>query len=149
MAKFDERNNAEYALGFSGSIAGTTASNGNIIDVQGFEALTFTISTGAVSDAGTTAGFGFKLQESDTTAAADFTDVAAADLVGLLSDLTVTSDSDDNIIVGSIGYVGGKRYVRLVATGTTGTSAAITAHATKRRGAVQGSATKAANIAAT
>ena len=149
MAKFDERNNAEYAIGLSATLSGTTAAKGNIVDLQGFEALTFTVSTGTVTDAGTASGFAYEVQESDTTADADFTAVADGDLVGLESALTVTADTDDNKFIGTIGYTGGKRYVRIVATGTTGTNAATTVHATKRRGAVQGTATVAADIAAT
>ena len=149
MAKFDERNNAEYALALSATLSGTTPAKGGIIDMQGFEAVTFSVSTGTVTDAGTASGFGYEVQESDTTADADFTAVADADLVGLESTLTVTSNDDDNVIVGSIGYVGSKRYTRIVATGTTGTNAYTAAHATKRRGAVQGTATNQAAIAAT
>ena len=149
MAKFDERNNAEYAMGLSATLSGTTAAKGNIIDMRGFEALTYTVSTGTVTDAGTASGFGFEVQESDTTADAAFTAVANADLVGLESALTVTSDSDDDKLIGSIGYVGDKRYVRIVATGTSGTNAVVTVHAAKRRGANQGSATVATPISAT
>lgn len=149
MAKFDERNNAEYAIGLSATLSGDTPAEGNIIDMQGFEALTYSVSTGTVTDAGAAAGFSFEVQESDTTADADFTAVADADLVGLESALTVTSDTADNELVGSIGYIGNKQYVRIVATGTSGTDAYVAAHACKSRGAVQGEATVAAEIEAT
>lgn len=145
---FDERNNAEYAIGLSATLSGTTAAKGNIVDLKGWNALTFTVSTGTVTDAGTTSGFSFEVQESDTTADAAFTAVADGDLVGLESELTVTSDSADNTLVGSIGYRGGKRYVRIVATGTTGTDAAVSVHATKRRGGAEGTATVAEAISA-
>lgn len=141
MAKFDERNNAEYGLALSATLSGTTPSEGGVIDMQGWEACTMSVATGTVTDAGTASGFGFEVQESDTTADADFTAVADADLVGLESDLTVTDDADDNVIVGSIGYVGGKRYVRIVATGTTGTNAYVSVHARLSRGASMGTAT--------
>ena len=149
MAKFDERNNAEYAIGLSATLSGTTPAAGNIIDMQGWESLTYTVSTGTVTDAGTAAGFAYEVQESDTTADADFTAVADADLLGAESDLTVTADTADNDFIGTIGYIGSKRYSRIVATGTTGTNAATTVHAIKRRGAVMGTATVAAEIAAT
>jgi acetyl-CoA carboxylase beta subunit len=149
MAQFDMRNNAEFGLGLSATLSGTSASAGDWIDMQGWEALTFTVSTGTVTDAGTTSGFSFEVQESDTTAAADATAVADADLVGLESALTVTDDDADNTLVGSIGYVGGKRYVRIVATGTTGTNAAVTVHARKDKGAVMATATIDAGTAAT
>lgn len=149
MAQFDMRNNAEFGLGLSATLSGTTPAAGDWIDMQGWEALTFSVSTGTVTDAGTTSGFSFEVQESDTTAAADATAVADADLVGLESALTVTADTDDNKLIGSIGYVGGKRYVRIVATGTTGTDAAVTVHARKDKGAVMATATIDAGTAAT
>jgi len=149
MAQFDMRNNAEFGLGLSATLSGTTPAAGDWIDMQGWEALTFSVSTGTVTDAGTTSGFSFEVQESDTTAAADATAVADADLVGLESALTVTADDDDNKLIGSIGYVGGKRYVRIVATGTTGTDAAVTVHARKDKGAVMATATIDAGTAAT
>lgn len=149
MAKFDMRNNAEYGLALSATLSGTTPSAGDWIDMQGWEALTFTVSTGTVTDAGTTAGFAFEVQESDTTAAADATAVADADLVGTEAALTVTADTDDDKLIGSIGYVGSKRYVRIVATGTTGTNAAVTVHARKDKGALMATATIDAGTAAT
>ena len=149
MAQFDMRNNAEFGLGLSATLSGTTAAAGDWIDMQGWEALTFTVSTGTVTDAGTASGFAFEVQESDTTAAADATAVADADLVGLESALTVTDDTDDNKLIGSIGYVGSKRYVRIVATGTTGTDAAVTVHARKDKGAVMATATIDSGTAAT
>lgn len=149
MAIFDERNNAEYAKGLSATLSGATPAKGNIVDMQGWGALTFVVQTGTVTDAGTASGFSFEVQESDTTADADFTAVANADLIGLESALTVTSDTADDDIIGSIGYVGSKRYVRIVATGTTGTDAYVAAVAIKRRGASMGEATVAADVAAT
>lgn len=149
MAQFDMRNNAEFGLGLSATLSGTTAAAGDWIDMQGWEALTFSVSTGTVTDAGTSSGFSFEVQESDTTAAADATAVADADLIGLESALTVTADTDDDKLIGSIGYVGGKRYVRIVATGTTGTNAAVTVHARKDKGAVMATATIDSGTAAT
>ena len=149
MAQFDMRNNAEYGLALSATLAGTTAAAGKWIDMQGWEAVTFTVSTGTVTDAGTTAGFSFEVQESDTTAAADATAVADADLIGTEAALTVTADGDDDKFIGSIGYRGSKRYVRIVATGTTGTDAAVTVHARKDKGAIMATATIDAGTAAT
>lgn len=149
MAKFDKRNNAEYGLALSATLSGVTPAAGDWIDMQGWEALTFGVSTGTVTDAGTAAGFSFEVQESDTTAAADATAVADADLIGTEAALTVTSDTADNDFIGTIGYVGGKRYVRIVATGTTLTDAAVTVHARKDVGAVMATATIDAGTAAT
>jgi hypothetical protein len=81
-----------------------------------------------VTDAGAATGFTMKLQHSDTTVGTDFVDVPAAGLVAGLSGATtvsVTLDTADNLIAGGVGYVGGKRYVRGVVTGTTGTDAIV------------------------
>jgi hypothetical protein len=149
MAVFDTRNDAEYGLALSATLSGTTPSAGDWIDMQGWQSVTFTVSTGTVTDAGTASGFSFEIQEGDDTTAAGATAVADADLIGLESALTVTSDDDDNVMVGSIGYIGSKRYVRVVATGTTGTNAAVTVHAIKREGSNMGTATIDSGTAAT
>ncbi len=144
MAKFDTRSGTQMCAINTLTLSGTTPAATNLVDMSGFEGCTFFVGTGTVTDAGTAAGFSFEVQESDTTAAADFTAVANADLVGLESALTVTTDSSDNVAVGSIGYVGGKRYVRVVATGTTGTDAAALVVAVKSKAEVQpGTATQA------
>lgn len=149
MAKFDCRNGREYGVGLSATLSGTTKAEGDWIDMQGFQALTFTVSTGTVTDAGTAAGFSFQVEEGDDTTDAGATAVADADLVGLESDLTVTDDADDNVFVGSIGYVGSKRYVRMTAVGTTGTNAVVAVHAVKEKGDAQGVATIDTGTAAT
>lgn len=115
--------NNQFVRGANQTLSGTTPNASALIDTRGFSGATLYLMTGAVTDAGTTAGFTMKLQHSDTTAAADFVDVPAAQKLG--DDLTVTSDDDDNILVGGIGYVGIKRYVRAVITGTTGTNAVV------------------------
>lgn len=150
MAKYDMKSDTQVAVGLIATLSGTTPAKGNIIDTSGFEAVTFAVMNGTVTDAGTASGFSYEVQESDTTADAAFTAVADADLVGLESALTVTLDTADGVAVGSIGYVGAKRYCRIVATGTTGTDAAVAVAAIKQRpmvGAV--TPTYAANIAAT
>jgi len=149
MAKFDMRNGSEYGLALSATLSGATPAAGDWIDMQGWQAVTFSVSTGTVTDAGTASGFAFEVQESDTTAAAAATAVADADLIGLESALTVTSDDADNDFIGTIGYRGDKRYVRIVATGTTGTNAVVTVHARKDHGSFMKGATIDAGTAAT
>ena len=149
MAQFDMRNNAEYGLALSATLSGTTKAEGNWIDMQGWEAVTFSVSTGTVTDAGAEAGFSFQVEESDTTADADATAVADADLIGAESDLTVTADTDDDKFIGTIGYRGSKRYVRMTAVGTAATDAVVTCHARKDKGASMGEATIDAGTAAT
>lgn len=100
------------------TLSGTSAVASSLVDMQGFQALTVVVVAGTITDAGAAAGYTVKLQESDSTAAASFTDVAAADMVGDAT-FSNTVDTDDDKIVGVLGYVGHKRYVRAVATGTT------------------------------
>ncbi len=145
----DERNNAEYALALSATLSGATPAKGTLIDMQGFDAVTFVVATATVTDAGDATGFSFEVQECDTTADTSFTAVADADLIGLESALKVTADANDDKLIGSIGYIGEKRYVRIVATGSTGTNAVVSVQATKRHGGLQGEATIDAGTSAT
>lgn len=134
MAKFDTRNGSEHGLALSATLSGTTKAEGDWIDMQGWESLTFSVSTGTVTDAGAAAGFSFQVEEGDDTTDAGATAVADDDLIGAESDLTVTADTDDDKFIGTIGYRGDKRYVRMTAVGTTGTDAAVTVHACKGHG---------------
>lgn len=149
MHKTDMRSETTTVFGISATLSGVTPSKGNIVDVTDYGAATFLFQTGTVTDAGTASGFSVQIQESDTTADADFAAVADADLIGLESELTVTVDSTDSVAVGSLGYIGGKKYVRAVVTGTTGTDAVVNGvwALQKPRYAPKGDA--AANVAAT
>lgn len=149
MANKDKLTEKQVAHGLSATLSGTTPANGNIIDLSGFDAVTLAIQTGAVTDAGAAAGFSVKLQHSDTTAGADFADCVAADMVNGALTVSVTDDDDDSVAVGMLGYIGIKRYVRLVATGTTGTNAVVNAVAIKECGRYAPVVAAAANIAAT
>lgn len=149
MTQRDLKHHLQIANGINATLSGTTPSAGNIIDLQGVESATFCFFTGTVTDAGTAAGFSVAVQESDTTAAADFTAVADIDLLGLESDLTVTLDTADDDPIGTIGYVGSKRYIRVVATGTTGTDAAVYGVWLKSHASIKPPTVTAADIAAT
>jgi hypothetical protein len=85
------------------------------IDLQGFNGALVVVNTGAIVSAG---DYTTKLQESDTTTSGDFTDVAAANLLGAFP----ASLEADSVV--KVGYVGGKRYVRTVTTKNGGTSIA-------------------------
>ena len=73
------------------------------------------VHTGAIVGAG---DFTAKLQESDTTTDADFTDVGAANLIGTFPATLLTAT------VVKVGYIGGKGYLRTVLTKNGGTSIA-------------------------
>lgn len=85
------------------------------IDLNGFNSAMVVINTGAIVSSG---NFTAKLQESDTTTSGDFTDVAAADLIGTLPSVLLASS------VAKQSYIGNKRYLRLVTTKNSGTSIA-------------------------
>lgn len=86
------------------------------IDLIGFDSAAVVINTGAIVSSG---NFTAKLQESDTTTSGDFTDIAAADLIGSLPTALAAAS------VYRQGYIGNKRYVRLVTTKNSGTSIAV------------------------
>lgn len=94
-------------------LAATTTSAA--LDLQGFNSAMLLVNTGAIVGAG---DFSAKLQESDTTVGADFTDVAAKDLNGALP-ATLIADTPYKL-----GYKGAKRYLRVVITKNGGTSIA-------------------------
>lgn len=85
------------------------------IDLIGFGSAAVIIDTGAIAGAG---DFTAKLQDSDTTVSGDFADVAAAQLVGTLPASLAASS------VCKQGYIGHKRFLRLVITRNGGTSIA-------------------------
>jgi hypothetical protein len=120
----DGLNNLQVVKGAPQTLAGVTPNNSAAFDVRGFSTATFDLHTGVVTDAGTAAGFTMKLQHSDTLVGADFADVASDEILGG-PNVTVTLDTADNVIAGSVGYLGNKRYVRAVFTGTTGTDAIV------------------------
>lgn len=107
------------------AVSGTTPIASDWVDLQGSDAVVLTLDTGTVTDAGTASGISVVMEESDTTADADATEVAAAEILGSLSDLTITADGDDDKLINGVGYVGNARYVRLKATGTTGSDAEL------------------------
>jgi hypothetical protein len=89
---------------------------GPAIDLRGFAEAELIITTGAIVGAG---DFTAKLQESNTTTDGDFTDVAAADLLGTLP-VSLTAEG-----AFKQGYIGSKRFVRVVLTKNGGTSIAV------------------------
>ena len=132
---FDMKSDLQLVRMGGATLSGTTPANTSLIDMQGFNALTVALTTGTVTDAGTASGFTLKLQHSDTTAAGDFVDCTSDEVIG--ENLTVTSDDDDDSVIGTIGYRGNKRYVRAVVTGTTGTNAVVVVMGIKERAALR------------
>lgn len=114
MASRDLKDNIAVTVGTSPAVLTATATSA-AIDTLGYESATVYIQTGAIAGSG---DFTPKLQESDTTTSGDFTDVAAANLIGSFIG-TLEADS-----AYAVGYRGAKRYLRTVLTLNSGTSIA-------------------------
>lgn len=125
----DMLSNKQVVLLGTVTLSGTTPGATSWVDTREYDACTLVLATDTVTDAGTAAGFTFTAQHSDTTAAADAAAIAAADSVNGTIALSVTSDTDDNKVIGGIGYKGSKRYVRMNGVGTTGTDATVKVYA--------------------
>jgi hypothetical protein len=105
------------------SVSDNTAQVSQIIDRQGYDSLTFAIATGSLADADAT--FAVLVEHGDDSGLSDAAAVADADLLGTEA-LAGFTFADDNA-TRKIGYVGGKRYVRLTITPSGNASAALIA----------------------
>lgn len=88
---------------------------GNAIDTAGFNSVAIIVNSGAIASAG---DFTAKLQHSHTTTDGDFVDVTAIDQTGAYP----ASLAADSAV--KAGYIGNRRYVRVVLTKNSGTSIA-------------------------
>ena len=121
----DNLNNAKVSKAFAYA-SRTASANGEIIDTRGFDSLTFVIQLATVTTADGSNLFTFTLQHGDDSGLSDGATVTAA--TGLLgSNLVVNDSTTQSDMIGMMGYAGGKRYVRLVATETGTASAAFSA----------------------
>jgi hypothetical protein len=125
----DMISNKQVVLIGTVTLSGTTPGATSWVDTRGFDACTLLLATDTVTDAGATAGFTFTAQHSDLTTAASAAAIDAADSVNGTIALSVTVDTDDNKLIGGIGYKGSKRYVRMNGVGTTGTNATVKVYA--------------------
>ena len=125
MAQKDNKNSLGYKLGIVATLSGATPGTALTVDTKGYEAVTFAVFTGTVTDAGTAAGITWELQESDNDSS--YTAVSNDYLIGLESDLSILVDTDDNKYIGKLGYIGKKRYLKLIPTGSTSTDATVIA----------------------
>jgi hypothetical protein len=120
MASFDQKSDLNFTRAANLTV-GNNTQNSALIDMKGWEALTVVIATGVVTAAG--AGISFKLQHSDSTVGSTFEDVPAGEVIG--SATAVSEDTDDNLIMGTIGYRGARRYMRAVAVGSASANALV------------------------
>lgn len=99
------------------AITDNTPRVSEIIDMQGYDACEFVLITGTDADADAT--FAVTVDEGDAANLSDAAAVAAADLLGTLA-LAGYNFADDKECR-KIGYVGGKRYVRVTVTPSANT----------------------------
>jgi hypothetical protein len=97
-------------------VTDNTAQTSAAIDRQGYDAVEFLINLGTLADADTTVAV--KLTECDTSGGS-YTDVAAADLLGTTTEAGFQFDDDGE--VRKLGYVGIKRFVKVVVTPSNNT----------------------------
>src|SRR3546814_753168 len=111
------------------SVADNTAAVSQIIDRQGYQALTFLIATGSLADADAT--FAVLVEHGDADdladAAAVADDMLLSQLAGTAPEMAASFQFDDDNEVRKIGYVGDKRYVRLTITPANNASAGLLA----------------------
>lgn len=103
------------------SVADNTAQVSQIIDRQGYDSLTFVIATGSIADADCT--FVVLVEDGDNSALSDAAAVPDAALLG--TEVLAAFQFDDDNEVRKIGYIGGKRYVRMTITPVNNASAAV------------------------
>lgn len=103
--------------------ASTATRNGADVDLSGFEAVVFNLLSGTITDGTHTP----KLQEADDNgsgAPGTYADVAAASLIGSFSAIT-TGAGNGGSAVQEVGYIGGKRWVRIVMTVSGATTGGV------------------------
>jgi hypothetical protein len=98
-------------------VADNTAQVSNIIDTQGYEALSFIFALGTIADVDTTVAV--TIQHGDQSNLSDAATPASYELVGTAALAGFQFDSDN--LTRKIGYIGAKRYVRLTATPSNNT----------------------------
>lgn len=107
----DLHHDSDGRIGFAqATISSNTATNGAIIDTQGFLAAEWYVVSGTITD-GT---YVLSLQDGD---ASNLSDAAAVDSEQVFGAGTNFVAADDSVCK-RIGYHGNKRYVRLVITST-------------------------------
>ena len=103
------------------SVGDNTAQVSQIIDRQGFESLTFGLALGSLADADAT--FVVLVEHGDASNLSDAAAVPDEQLLG--TEILAGFQFDDDNETRKIGYVGGKRYVRLTVTPANNTGAAL------------------------
>jgi len=124
----DEANNKQLKRCISPvSVGDNTAQVGQIIDILGFQSLTYLIALGSIADADAT--FTALLEESDASDMSGSNAVADSDMisqtVGTAPEAAASFQFDSDNQVRKLGYIGTKRYTRLTITPANNASAAL------------------------
>jgi hypothetical protein len=82
-----------------------------ILDLAGFEGACVSVNVGAITGADGSNSLLAILQESDTTVGTDFEDVADANIVG---EFALIDSTTEDQVTQMVGYVGTKRYIRVL-----------------------------------
>ena len=127
----DLKSNITTTLALSPAVYSATKADAPIIDLQGADAATLIINTGAIVGAG---DYTPSLLMSDLSDMSVATTAAADDLIGAFP-ASLAADSSY-----AIGFRGEKRYVRLVLTKNSGTSIAVGASVVKSKLSLAGKA---------
>lgn len=97
-----------------------------LLDTAGFDGAMVAVSIGAITGGGASDYLTPVLQECATTEADDFTEVDSGDIVGAFT--KIDSSSTEDSVTQVVGYIGGKRYIRVNLDFSAGTtSSPITA----------------------
>lgn len=116
MPKRDLNNQISVVNSVAPQAALTATTTGSSVDLAGYRSAAVVVHAGAATD-GT---FTPTVEESDSSGSG-FTTVAAADLNGSFA--AITSSTDDN--VQEVGYLGTKRYIRVLLTETVASTGAF------------------------
>jgi len=114
----DLYNNVKVVNALDSSAISDGATNGAVIDTQGFNSGIINLKATAVT-AGDVTG---SVQEGDQDDGSDMVNIPASRIIGTPTALTAANEVD------KLGFVANKRYIRVVATGAN--SANLTANAT-------------------
>lgn len=114
------------------TISGTTPAASAWVDIRDFDEASIVVVANTVTESGT--GITATVQHGDTSETDDAANIDTADSVdGETISLSVTADTDDAKILGAVGYVGQKRYLRVNAVGTATADADLSIMAVLRR----------------
>lgn len=111
----DMKHNIEVAQAVAPAVQSASKTDASIVDLQGAGSAAVVVNTGAIVGDGL---FVAKLVHGDDSGLSDGVDATADDLLGAFP-----TALDENSSY-AVGYRGGKRYVRVVLTKTSGTSIA-------------------------